>query len=95
MTRPIQDAIEALKIRLTLEARRDGNSGSTASASRTSRSIENRTWTDVTGSYTIEAAFVRRNGDSVTIRRQADGGEVDLPLAQLSEADREYVDSVD
>jgi hypothetical protein len=95
MTRPIQDAIEALKIRLTLEARREGSSGSTASASRTSRSIENRTWTDITGSYTIEAAFVRRNGDSVTIRRQADGGEVDLPLAQLSEADREYVDSVD
>lgn len=94
MTRPIQDAIEALKIRLTLEARREG-SNPNASSSRTSRTLENRTWTDATGSYKIEATFVRRTGDSVTIRRQADGGEVDLPLDQLSEADRKYVDSVD
>ncbi|HEV7280621.1 MAG TPA: SHD1 domain-containing protein [Pirellulaceae bacterium] len=95
MTRPIQDAIEALKIRLTLEARRGGGSGSSVSTSATSRSLESRTWTDATGSYTIEATFVRRSGDSVTIRRQADGGEVDLPLEQLSDADRKYVDSVD
>lgn len=96
MTRPIQDAIEALKIRLTLEARRSGDDPkSTASSPRTARPTENRTWTDATGSYTIEAAFVRRTGDSVTLRRQADGGEVDLPLDQLSEADRKYVDSLD
>lgn len=94
MTRPIQDAIEALKIRLTLEARRGGSNSSPATGG-TSRALENRTWTDVTGSYTIEATFVRRSGDSVTLRRQADGGEVDLALDQLSEADRKYVDSVD
>jgi hypothetical protein len=90
LTRPLQDAIEALKIRLTLEARRGAGSSSTKPGT-----LETRVWTDATGSYTIEAAFVRRNGDSVTIRRKADGGEVDLPLDQLSDADRKYVDSVD
>ena len=88
LTRPLQDAIGALKLRLTLEARREGASG------RTNR-LEDRVWTDATGSYTIEATFVSRNGDVVTIRRKADGGEVDLPLDQLSQADRDYVDSVD
>ncbi|HTJ78963.1 MAG TPA: hypothetical protein VL357_08190 [Rariglobus sp.] len=52
-------------------------------------SLSARTWTNTQG-RTIEAEFVKASGDTVTIRR-ADGLVFDLPLVELSGADRDYV----
>jgi hypothetical protein len=49
-----------------------------------------RTWTDSTGKYKIEAAFVEVKDGAVRLRRP-DGRVVKLPLAKLSPADRRYV----
>lgn len=49
-----------------------------------------RTWTDVTGKHKIEAYFVRKTDSEVTLKTDA-GRELTLPLAKLSEADRELV----
>ena len=49
-----------------------------------------RTWKDVTGSFTIQATFVKLTGDLVVLERPGKP-EVSLPLAQLSAADQQYV----
>lgn len=49
-----------------------------------------RTWTDVTGTHTVEADFFRLDDGVVSICRE-DGRIVKLPLKRLCEEDREYV----
>ncbi|MEZ6122597.1 MAG: SHD1 domain-containing protein [Planctomycetaceae bacterium] len=47
-----------------------------------------RTWTDNTGSFKVEAEFIALKGTSVTLKRKADGKELELPLERLSAADQ-------
>ena len=49
-----------------------------------------RQWTDVSGKYHVEAAFVERSGDSVRLKK-ADGHKLHVDLDQLSAEDRQYV----
>lgn len=49
-----------------------------------------RTWTDATGQFRIEAAFVGKEGEVIRLRK-ADGSEVRVPLSKLSRADAEYI----
>jgi hypothetical protein len=52
-----------------------------------------RTWTDASGSFTVEAELVEVAEGNVRLR-MADGSLVTVPLAKLSEADREHVGSL-
>lgn len=49
-----------------------------------------RTWKDATGQFSIEAVFVRLQGDQVVLRR-ANKQEILVPLAKLSLPDQQYV----
>ena len=49
-----------------------------------------RTWKDSTGQFSIQAAFVRVNGDNVVLQG-IDKKEISLPLAKLSATDQQYV----
>jgi hypothetical protein len=49
-----------------------------------------RTWTDVSGRFTIEGKYLGKTGDSVRLLR-ADGKELTVPLAKLSAADQKFV----
>jgi sulfatase modifying factor 1 len=51
-----------------------------------------RTWKDSTGQFSIQATFVRVNGDLVVLQG-IDKKEISLPLAKLSAADQQYVKS--
>jgi len=48
-----------------------------------------RTWTDAAGGHSIEAEIVEVTDGSLRLRK-ADGTTVDVPLANLSAADRDY-----
>ena len=49
-----------------------------------------RTWTDVTGKYKIEARFLKRTKDELTIKTDA-GREITMPIEKLIESDRELL----
>jgi hypothetical protein len=49
-----------------------------------------RTWTDVTGKYKIEARYVSRTEDQVTIKTDA-GREIKMPIDKLKESDRDLL----
>lgn len=49
-----------------------------------------RTWTDSSGTYTVEAEFVEESGGSVHLRK-SDGRVISLPLERLSTVDQAYV----
>ncbi|MCP4511784.1 MAG: hypothetical protein GY826_35890, partial [Fuerstiella sp.] len=49
-----------------------------------------RTWKDISGSFSIQAAFVKFTGELVVLDSPGKP-EVSLPLAQLSAADQQYV----
>ena len=51
-------------------------------------------WTDVTGSYTLDADLVLFNERTVVLQR-ADHELVAIPIEQLSENDREYLKSTE
>ena len=51
---------------------------------------EVRVWTDV-NDVQLEASFVRLVGNQVTLRKEADGAELTLPLEDLSQADQQIV----
>jgi hypothetical protein len=53
---------------------------------------ELRTWTDSTGQHTVRAALVNKSDTTVTLRTDA-GRDLTLPIAKLSEADREFLRS--
>ncbi len=52
--------------------------------------LESRDWSDVTGSYSVHAAFVCLANDMVTLVK-LNGDSIDVPLAKLSEADRDWI----
>ncbi|MCE9551851.1 MAG: SUMF1/EgtB/PvdO family nonheme iron enzyme [Planctomycetes bacterium] len=54
-----------------------------------------RHWASADGNYTIEARFVKRDGDDVVLRRKDDGKTIHVPLARLSDKDQKYVDTLD
>ena len=49
-----------------------------------------RPWTSTDGK-TLEAEFVSATADAVKVKRASDGREISLPMARLSEADRDWV----
>lgn len=51
---------------------------------------EPHTWTDTTGNYSITAGLIGFNDDTVVLKN-TDGELLAVPVAQLSEADREYL----
>ena len=59
-------------------------------ATTESRPAKTRTWHDVTGTYSIEAVFIRSRDGKVTLKR-TDGKEITLPLDKLSEEDRAFL----
>ncbi|MEZ6127373.1 MAG: SHD1 domain-containing protein [Planctomycetaceae bacterium] len=46
-----------------------------------------REWSDATGSFKVEAAFVKFDGDNIVLKRK-DGKELNVPINRLSEADQ-------
>ncbi len=53
-----------------------------------------RTWSDNSGSFSIEAKLLQRNETHVQLGT-ADGRKIPVPIAQLSQADRDYLTSLD
>lgn len=49
-----------------------------------------RTWRDAAGKFSIDAVLIDVQGDSVRLLKK-DGATIQVPLAKLSEVDREYV----
>ncbi len=49
-----------------------------------------RTWTDASGTFTVEAELVERKDGKVTLKK-SDGETIDVPIDQLSEADRKLL----
>ncbi len=64
--------------------------GPDAKPKSASATPELRTWQDVTGKFSIEAALVRAGAGKVTLRK-ANGTTIEVPLEKLSEADRDYL----
>lgn len=54
--------------------------------------VEAREWTDASGRYRVEADLIAHSETEVVLQR-SDGHLVAVPLAQLSEADEQYVKS--
>ena len=52
-----------------------------------------RTWTDNTGTYSVEAELVEVQGDKVVLRKVS-GSVITVPVARLSETDRRYLQSL-
>jgi hypothetical protein len=52
-----------------------------------------RTWTDVTGSFKVEAQFVKMDGSNVVLKRK-DGKEINVPVSRLSNADQTIVEEL-
>lgn len=59
----------------------------------TASTVWSRTWTDTTGRYTIEADLVEVKDGSAMLKK-AGGEVVAVPIARLSRADRQYLDSL-
>ena len=49
-----------------------------------------RIWTDTSGSFHVEAEFVKVSGDSVTLKKP-NGDVIKVPLAKLSETDKQFL----
>lgn len=67
---------------------------SQSSTTEKSAERELREFVDVTGKYKTQARFVRIEGDAAVLEK-ADGKEIKVPLAKLSESDRDFVKSQD
>jgi S1-C subfamily serine protease len=52
-----------------------------------------RVWKDKTGSFRLEATLERATADKITLRRKDDGRVIEVNIANLSEADVEFVKS--
>ncbi len=50
-----------------------------------------RSWTDVTGKFSVTAELVEVRGDKVVLRRQ-NGKRITVPLAKLSAKDRQFLE---
>jgi hypothetical protein len=49
-----------------------------------------RTWTDVSGQYTVDAGFVELKSSAVTLRKR-NGVEITIPVGTLSDKDRRWL----
>ena len=54
---------------------------------------EFRQWTDKSGSFRLDARYIAVKADEVELKKR-DGSTVLVPLARLSEADHQYVESI-
>ncbi len=52
-----------------------------------------RTWSDNSGTFKIEAVYIRADGDNVVLKRE-DGKEIRVPLGRLSKADQVHVEGL-
>lgn len=52
-----------------------------------------RTWTDSSGTHSIEAKIVAVKGTDVTLERRADGKQITLERSKLSQTDRLFLES--
>ena len=52
-----------------------------------------RTWADDSGTFTIQAKYAGIDGQNIRLVRE-DGKEIKVPLARLSEADRQHVEKL-
>ena len=69
----------------------EGAAARSPARSRRSTDGEYRTWSDDSGTFSVEAKYVSSDEDRVTLMRK-DGRQVQVPLDRLSEADREFVE---
>lgn len=53
--------------------------------------IEFRTWSDRSGNFSIEAAYVSHYQQDVFLRKKSDGKLIPVPIAKLSDDDRKYI----
>ena len=51
---------------------------------------EGRTWKDTTGKFSVEAELVEQTDQAVVLKR-ADGSTITVPIARLSDADRQFL----
>jgi hypothetical protein len=54
---------------------------------------QQRTWTDSSGKFSVEAEFVETKQDSVVLKKTS-GKLITVPVARLSETDRRYLQSL-
>ena len=54
---------------------------------------QQRTWTDDTGKFSVEAEFVETKQDSVVLKKSS-GSVITVPVARLSETDRRYLQAL-
>ena len=52
-----------------------------------------RKWSDKSGEFTVRAKLVKVEGETVTLEKEA-GGTVEVPIAKLSDKDREFVEKL-
>ena len=64
-----------------------------STAAMVATTIMSRSWSDVSGSFRVEALYLGKQGENVLLRR-ADGKEVAVPLSRLSADDQRYVASL-
>ncbi|MCC9609390.1 hypothetical protein LOC68_05450 [Blastopirellula sp. JC732] len=57
------------------------------------RTLPIRKWTDMTGQFSVQAEIVGVENNVVTLQR-TDGKRIQIPIANLSAADREYISSL-
>ncbi|MCC7083641.1 MAG: trypsin-like peptidase domain-containing protein [Pirellulales bacterium] len=74
-------------------AAKNGSENPVASSAAAPSVPEFRTWSDKTGKYKIEAMFVEKTADKVTLKRR-DGKTIMVPLAMLSEEDLDHLKKV-
>ena len=55
-------------------------------------SAEGRTWTDASGAFSVEAEFIALADGVVALKTPA-GERIEIPLARLSDADREFAEA--
>jgi hypothetical protein len=52
---------------------------------------EFRTWQDASGNFSVEAKFLRVDGEQVVLHRKKDDREIKVPLKLLSPADQKFI----
>lgn len=72
----------------------DGAGGTTAAGKASAAGDPDgqpmRTWTDATGTFKVEAAFLKSDGTNVDLKT-ADGREISVPISRLSASDQAAV----
>ena len=69
----------------------NGESPANPPASAADPGPKYRTWTDVTGTFQIEAELIQATSEQVTLKRKEDGRVVKVPIEKLSPEDQEFL----